>query len=508
MARSVGLRTEIIFHITLLLGAALLCGGFLLLKLTERELLAQRVDNVTATMEIVGRTIGSSLVAESTQGIDSQISPAKLLHLLPDTKSVHVWQQLDNQIIPLYSHYSKKAPNEPDVAQPRLRFLVEPQVFLAYSGTWAFGSGAGDSFLEVAVPLRNSAGFRGILQARFSLEDVADRVWGAQKLLLLYVFFYGTILFLFGVYLLNRNVVRPINGLMETTRLVAEGHLEQTVPENGPREIASLARSFNTMVAALADSRRNTEAHICSLQQTNDKLQQTRTALTRSEKMASVGHLAAGMAHEIGNPLGAVVGYLELLKTELPHGREQEIARRASEEAGRIDKLVQELLDYAMPGKLKTEIFDPVEVLEDALELLSSQGVFHRLHLVRDFPSSMPLVSMVRHQLLQVFVNLLLNACDASSADQTICVQGKVEGAKIRITVEDQGQGINAENLEHVFDPFFTTKAPGKGRGLGLAVCYRIIDEAGGCIEAVSVDGSGSSFTVCLPIQRDEVYAG
>jgi two-component system NtrC family sensor kinase len=506
MARSVGLRTEIIFHVTLLLGAALLFGGFLLLKLTERELLNQRVDSLMATMEIVAQSLGHSLAME-TPPDENRARAVQLLHLLPGATEVGAWQLVGGQLVPLYT--SQAAPSLPAAArmQPRFRYLAETEVFLSYGNVWPFWKAAGEPSLEVVVPLRNNNGtFAGILQSHFSLDDVARRVRGSQKMVLLYVLLYGCVLFLFGLYLLNRNVVRPINGLMATTRQVADGNLDLVVPEQGPREISALARSFNDMVGALRASRRSTEDHIRSLQQANENLQQTRAELIRSEKMASVGHLAAGMAHEVGNPLGAVVGYLELLKAELSDERQRDIADRAAEEAGRIDRLVRELLDYAAPGKARLESFDPAAVMKESLELLSNQGRFNLLQLVRDLPPSLPPVHMVRHQLLQVFVNLLLNACDASCEGGTIRVEADVLDGSVRLAVADEGEGIPAENLGNVFDPFFTTKAPGKGRGLGLAVCYRVVAEAGGDIEVRSEFGKGSSFTVRLPVDKGEEH--
>jgi two-component system NtrC family sensor kinase len=293
---------------------------------------------------------------------------------------------------------------------------------------------------------------------------------------------------------------------MATTRQVADGNLDLEVSEQGPREISALARSFNDMVGSLRASRRSTEDHIRSLQRANEDLQQTRAELIRSEKMASVGHLAAGMAHEVGNPLGAVVGYLELLKTELSDARQRDIVVRAADEAGRIDRLVRELLDYAAPGQARVETFDPAAVMRESLDLLTNQGKFNRLHLVRDLPRSLPPVHMVRHQLLQVFVNLLLNACDASGEGGMIRIEGDVSDGSVRLAVADEGEGIPAEILGNVFDPFFTTKAPGKGRGLGLAVCYRVVAEAGGDIAVRSEVGKGSRFTVRLPVDKGEEH--
>ncbi len=497
MAKQVGLRTEIIFHITLLLGAALLFGGFLMLKLTERELLNQRLDNLKATMEVVALSLGETLVAEDSEH-NQEMRVARLWPLLPDATALGVWRLKGKALEPLFLSSSKESLLSDGPRLQALRFMAEPQDRLVYTGVWLPWGTTPSSYFSSTLPLRQRSKLVGVLQARFSLDEVAVRVRSSLKILLLYVVVYGTVLFLFGLYLLNRNVVRPIGMLLDTTRQVADGNLDHQVSEEGPLEIASLASSFNIMVSALRESRQNSENHICSLQRANEELKQTRSELLRSEKMASVGHLAAGMAHEVGNPLAAVVGYLALLKMELPAGRQQEIAEHAAEEVERIDRLVRDLLDYAKPGEEKTENFDPLTVLREALSLLGHQGLFANVKIIDSLPLQLPRVTMIRHRLLQVFVNLLVNARDALSGEGEIgLTAGEAEDA-VWICFADNGNGITQQDLPHIFDPFFTTKAPGKGRGLGLAVCYRVLQEAGGDIEVQSEPGQGSAFTVRL----------
>lgn len=495
MAKSVGLRTEIIFHITLLLGAALLFGGFLMLKLTERELLNQRLDNLKATMELVALSLGETLVVEEVE-LNQEMRVARLLPLLPDATALGVWRLKGETLVPLFLSSAKERSLSDGSQLQALRFMAEPQDRLVYTGAWSAWREAPVCYFNSTFPLRQRGKLVGVLQARFSLDEVASRVRSSLKILLLYVVLYGVVLFLFGLYLLNRNVVRPIGLLLATTRRVAEGDLDQQVSEAGPREIASLASSFNVMVSALRQSRQHSEDHICSLKRANEELKQTRSELLRSEKMASVGHLAAGMAHEVGNPLAAVVGYLALLKMELPAGRQREIAEHAAVEVERIDRLVRELLDYAKPGEEKTEIFEPLTVLREALALLDHQGLFAGIKLTDGLPPQLPQVVMIRHRLLQVFVNLLVNARDALSAEGEIRLTGGATEDSVWLGFSDSGTGISPQDLSHIFDPFFTTKAPGKGCGLGLAVCYRVLEEAGGSIEVQSEVGQGSKFTV------------
>lgn len=502
MQKAAGLRTEIIVNITLLMGAALLFAGFLLLKLTERELVTQRTGTVIATMEIVSHAL-SPEIRQARPGDDLGARAADLLRAFPATLALRAWRVVGPDLAPLASAAADDIRLPSTAELGRFRYLAEPVVRVQYPPAWLPFGPERESLVEVSVPLQSRGGFAGVLQARFSLTDVRQRVLAAHKLVLLYVVLYGAILVLFGVYLLSRTVVRPVRRLQQGTRQVAAGILEPTLPVAGPREIAELAGSFNAMTAALQESRRETEDHIASLRAANLELTRTRDELVRSEKMASVGHLAAGMAHEIGNPLGAVVGYLEFLRGELPPGREKEILERSLAETGRIDRLVKDLLDYAAPDESAPERLDPAAVLGEAREILAHQGLFEGVRLADELPSSLAAVNVVRHKLLQVFVNLLLNARDASPEGGTIRLAAGEIDREVWLSVADEGAGMVPELLAHIFDPFYTTKAPGKGRGLGLSVCHRVVEEAGGKIEVRSSPGEGSVFTVRL--RRAEV---
>jgi signal transduction histidine kinase len=484
-------------HITLLLGAALLFGGALMLKLTEQELLDQRVASLRVVAEAIAGALGD--VMDPKQDIeDLRPRVVKLLQLLPPGTDGNVWMFDDHTIKPVFFQGPGETTNKFSQQLLFFRLFPEPQTELSYTSLW-FGRGdpAGAN-LKLTVPLVHQGEFAGVLMARFPLGSVARRVQSSFKILLAYVLIYGAVLFIFGLYQLNRNVVRPIGILMASTLQVTDGNLDEQVSESGPVEIASLARSFNIMVGALRDSRRRTDEYILSLQQANEKLKQTSDELIRSEKIASVGHLVAGMAHEIGNPLAAVMGYIELLKEELPEGRQRDLVDFAGIEFNRIDRLVRELLDYARPGHEQEEIFDPLSVVKETLALLERQGLFGAVTLVEDLPDRLPCVKMVPQRLVQVFVNLLVNARDASPSRGRICVAAGETDTRVWFSVADEGQGIPADDMAHIFNPFFTTKAPGKGRGLGLSVCHRVVEEAGGTIEVQSEFGKGSVFVVRL----------
>ncbi|PLX85710.1 MAG: two-component sensor histidine kinase [Desulfuromonas sp.] len=502
VANTFGLRAQILLHILLLAGAALLFAGFLFLRLTESALLDQRVSHAVATMEVFSRTLAATMADGGPAEADLRGRTRRLQDFAGSLPPNLGWGAVDRNLSPVSSAASLGAfsLDLADLAQVRESRRVEIQVH--YPPTGIFSVTGGDGFVVATAPVLAEGSFAGALQVRFSLGDVRARIFGGRTLVLAYALLFGTVMVGFGFYLLSRTVVRPIGRLMEGTRRVAAGNLAEVLPVEGPREIAQLAGSFNAMTGALADSRRETEAYISSLQRTNEDLRRTQEDLVRSEKMASVGHLAAGMAHEIGNPLGAVVGYLDLLRGELPEGREREIADRSLGEARRIDRLVKDLLDYAAPGGGDEESFDPLAALVEARDLLQHQGAFEGLSVDGELPAMLPAVTMARHKLLQVFVNLLLNARDVSPPGGAVSLAAGVVKEGAWISVRDEGEGMDGETMAHIFDPFFTTKEPGRGRGLGLFVCHRVLDEAGGRIEVQSEPGSGCVFTVHFPISK------
>jgi signal transduction histidine kinase len=489
MATKTGLRTEIVISTVLLLGAALLFAGFLMIKLTERELLEERRLALRRTARLVA----------AVEPAAAALSPL-LLPLTRDGDLV-AWRLLDADFTPLSSFPPEFSPLEEELPPAP----VEPgktEEVLFYSSAWNPFRAAPAAYLDFAVRSDGQPGT--VLQLRFSLASLVVQVHRAQRLMLVYVVLYGAVLSLFGIYVLNRNVVGPIRRLRAATAGVASGDLTPLVVPRGPGEISELAETFNSMIFALQASRAETAAHIRSLQETNRALQQARDEVIRTEKMASVGHLAAGMAHEIGNPLSAAIGYLNLLRSELADPAQRDLVERTLQEAGRIDRLVRDLLDYAAPVRATDEPFDPLAAFREAYLLLANQGAVEGAELSDGAPPSVGLVRMDRSRFLQVCVNLLLNARDAMPGGGKIFLDGLRQGSELLVTITDTGHGIAPELQPRIFEPFFTTKDPGKSRGLGLAVCQRLISEAGGQIEAQSVPGQGSCFTLRLPVAKEE----
>ncbi|MDT8444666.1 MAG: HAMP domain-containing sensor histidine kinase, partial [Desulfuromonadales bacterium] len=494
-----GLRTEIILSISFLLAAALLFAGFLLVKLTEHNLLDQQRAHAAGIIKLVAAWVDAS---SPVPGHDNELNIAessldRLQTVMGRQPDIVAWRLLDTRLQVLAST-TYETDNEFTPVSPST--LGKGQLYeeLVYTSYRFFRNTQPQSYLDLSTALGAGNEPYGLLQVRFNLDSLHQRVLQAQRLTLVYVIVYGLILAAFGVYLLNRNVVKPVRQLHRATTAVAGGSLTAVTVSSGPGEIHDLADSFNQMVAALTASRAETEEHIASLEEINQVLARARDDLVRSEKLATVGHLAAGMAHEIGNPLGAVVGYLNILKDDLADDS-RDLVERSLAETSRIDRLIRELLEYSAPLDRQVDSFCPIVLLRETVALLRHQGQLDKVEIEDLCTVDDCLVRMDRGRLMQVWINLLLNAQDALQGKGRIELAARQNGHMVSISIRDDGRGINPETAKKIFEPFFTTKAPGSGYGLGLAVCQRIIDESGGSVEVTSVVGNGACFTVVLP---------
>ena len=231
--------------------------------------------------------------------------------------------------------------------------------------------------------------------------------------------------------------------------------------------------------------------------------------------MASIGLLAAGMAHEIGTPLASIMGYAELVSGEpLDNGTIQDYARRITNDCARIDRIVRGLLDYSRPRSTGVESCNVHDLVEKTILMLSEQGAIKGIDVTTDCDEHVPNALVDPHQLQQVLINLVLNSRDAMPTGGTLVIGIKPDSGRrntdrtgcigLRIDVSDSGSGIPEGHLRRIFDPFFTTKEPGKGTGLGLAISARIIEGLGGKISVQSKPGAGACFSVWLPTKTSE----
>ncbi|MCB9550089.1 MAG: HAMP domain-containing histidine kinase [Myxococcales bacterium] len=346
---------------------------------------------------------------------------------------------------------------------------------------------------RVAVSVRLGDGRRGVLALAFSLDGLHRAVSARQWAVLLFILADLLAILLFGTYLGGRWVVAPIEALTRAAEQAAEG---AAMPlQAGPREVERLSEAFAALVERLQARNRELAAAVAELSAARDEL-------IKTERLATVGRLAAGLAHEIGNPLAAVLGYVEYLRGgDTPAELQRTLLGRMDKELGRIRDTLRDLLDFSRPSPATPGVVDLRETLASAQALLGYQRSFKDVAVVVE--GEAPPVRADAGRVRQVFVNLLLNAADAmgGAGQVTVALAADAEGA--RVVVRDEGPGVPADDAAHLFEPFWTTKPVGQGTGLGLAICQRIVEEAGGTIRLLPGPG-GAAFEVRLPRSGDD----
>jgi signal transduction histidine kinase len=222
--------------------------------------------------------------------------------------------------------------------------------------------------------------------------------------------------------------------------------------------------------------------------------------MLRADKLATIGELAAGAAHEIRNPLTAIKSSLQYLETKSQDETARKLLGTALEETGRIEEILSGLLSFARPSEIKKERHDLVQSLEESLDLIAFQARKQKVTIVRELPRSPLYISGDRSQLKQLFLNLFLNSLQAMPRGGELKLEaGPADGKDLLVTVTDTGEGIEEGNLDRVFDPFFTTKKG--GTGLGLSICYGIVRSHDGNIEVRSQPGRGTTVLTRLPLK-------
>ncbi len=326
---------------------------------------------------------------------------------------------------------------------------------------------------------------------------------GPASFVLAYTGTTGVLLAIFGFVLLRQRLILPIAEIRRGTDRIAGGEFGHSVSIEGSNELEALCASLNAMSAELALYRGRTADQLAEVRRANDELRATQHALIRSERLAGVGRLAAGVAHELGNPLAAVLGFVELLAQGLGDpALEADLLARSRVELERMHRIIRDLLHDSRNRAAETELVDVSRAIFSAFDSVRHLARFreialHCSHLPKD---DKIVVSMEAGRLHQVLVNVLLNAADAIGPTRgSVSVSVNASPTDVVLTVVDSGPGFSEMALERALEPFFTTKEPGAGTGLGLPTSNQMLQSAGGCLE-IGNDSSGGGFVrICLP---------
>lgn len=365
--------------------------------------------------------------------------------------------------------------------------------------------------IRMSAPFFFEGRLMGAVAIGADLGPLYQRLRKSERIILVYICLNAVILVLFGIYLLSRTVVKPIHRLLTITDKFEEWPPLFDQGESSRNEIGQLFRSLKMMLKRLEANKKELKASISSLEEANLEIKKAQDETIKSEKMASAGRLATGVAHEIGNPLSIILGYVELLKRGgLKSEENKDFIERIESEVTRINQIIRELLDFSRPSSAEHEETEIHQLIMETVKILKPQPMMDRIEIRQELRAEKDVVWAGMAQLKQVFLNIIVNAADAMidthSSDglfpNVLNIETENEDDSIVISFTDTGVGISLEELGRIFDPFYTTKEPGKGTGLGLSVCYTIIEGLGGRIRAESVLGKGTEVIVTIPLNR------
>jgi two-component system, NtrC family, sensor kinase len=379
--------------------------------------------------------------------------------------------------------------------------------------------------------------------ARFSLplENLYVALSDTRRVLFLYALMDALALILVGSVLLWWVLVKPVEQMVKATEAMAAGNYRLPPPASGNNEIARLGRALSKLGATLEDREKVNRRQMTRLEKINEELKQAHDQLVHSDRLAYVGRVAAGVAHEIGNPLGAIYGYLEIMRDADLNEEEHAVVERAERDVRRIDTIVRELLDFSRVKPAEARPIDLLGPAEEAAGLLKTQRGLDHIEVTVKTGQDVPKATLDPRQLVQVVLNILINAADAMTGvgdieisaeagrlDRAALMEAQLPGApperEVTFTnieqrgivfsdpissgedrlaailhITDSGPGMAPEVLAQMFDPFFTTKQAGKGTGLGMAISHRIVAGAGGVIRVESHSGHGTRVSLLFP---------
>ncbi len=541
-----GLRWEILVSLGLIMFSGVLFMGVTALKAAERAIFLQKVESlaqVTRSLQMGMAVQWEKEPSEDLQYFVTQTAAAVgVAGLKVADTSGRLVAGLRGQEVGTLTRdpFLLKALKTGSIVR---QSEIEGGVPESIPGSWVF-----------AAPVFRDGVQLGAFSISYSLEDL-DVILGVhRKIIFTFALLDGIFIVLFGGWFIGRIVVSPLVKISRGAQALAAGDYDARVRIRGPREVETLASSFNEMADRIQDEVQKKESHLAALERANVELKQAQREIVRVEKMASVGQLAAGIAHEIGNPLAAVLGYAGILQKETSDPETSLYLDHIERETARIQRIISGLLEFSRPREIHVQTLDMGGLIRETMELVTLQPIFKDLQVEMTLSEGELNVSGDRHQIQQALVNLLINAAQAmeGSGDLGLVAQSRAlapreggiprrrasdhrrrrasdpqdedfsavrealpqvpvlrEGDRVvAVTIRDSGPGIEPEVMGRIFDPFFTTKATGEGTGLGLSIAYGIVEAHGGVLWAGNRDGGGAEFTILFPERTDAETRG
>ena len=347
--------------------------------------------------------------------------------------------------------------------------------------------------LEIEVPIfvRGSPRRWGSIKIGLSLEEMRAEIL-KTRLMLIFIGCGGLLIGVFGAIVLARRITGPLKKLVEGTVKISKEDFSQKIDITSQDEIGNLAQSFNDMSRKLLLAR--------------ERMEVASNKLIQAEKLASIGRISAGIAHEIRNALTSVkLNIQKLVQSDRLDEVEKEHLSISQEGIGQIEKFIKELLDFTRVSELNLDRFSIEQILDESIKTLADTLELKKVVLEKNYKEGLPQVLVDADKLKQVFLNILRNAYEAVEEKGKISIFLSLlkerEESKIRVFISDNGSGIPEENRETIFEPFYTTKA--SGIGLGLPIARKIIEQHRGTIRVKKNAAQGTSFEILIPTEEE-----
>lgn len=495
-----GLRWQIVVSLMVLMVATILLVSVAMLGLIQRNMERQAEHTAERVARIAATTMGSAVApGEPLESDRNRANLARLSELFSEQFEAARMTVVapDGAVVAAY-------PPGGAADSVGVEFLVSGAVDDLLTRLHTREDGVRQ--VDVYAPVRLDSDVVAVLRLQQPLGDVQRLVNASQQLVLLYVILDAFLIVVFGYFLLTRLIVRPVLAISAATDRVADGDFSSRVEVESRNELGELADNFARMVDRLRTGRDALESRVDELARSKAALERAQEEVLRSEKMATVGGLAAGIAHEIGNPLAAVMGLLDLLADPDGLSAEQrvDLHARVDRELHRIHTIIGELLDYARVSESSPESVRLEEPVESAVGLCAHHPRGRNVTVTVETEAPDAMVHASANRLVQVFLNLLLNAADAiGQSGGEVAIRWRSaerDGeAGVEVIVEDDGPGVPETARAELFEPFFTTKGPGEGTGLGLAIAARIVGQYRGHIWVEDAESGGAAFRLWLP---------
>jgi two-component system NtrC family sensor kinase len=521
------LKFKVVLYLAIALSAAMLTFTGLVAWFLYHEVVGKVSDHVTQLAEVISKSTRFAMLQNQPAYVD------RIIHDVANQEKIDRIRILSKEGKITHSTYAPEIGQTVDRNAEACSHCHQSQRPLEQvpksERTWTFKGADGRSLLGSMEVIRNEpscytaachqhskeTSVLGVLDIIYPLDDINRRLrestlWIAGVSL--------TFILIASVsvgFFVHRLVYLPLRDLESGARRLSTGNLDQPIPVRSTDEFGKLAALFNGMTDALRNSREQLRDWAHTLEQKvesrTQELRRAQAETMRGEKLASVGLLASGVAHELNNPLTGILTFSHLLRQKMPDkSADAEDMDLVIRETKRCAAIIKRLLDFAREKQPEKKFTDLNQIIDDTVRIVERPAHLRDIEIVLDLDRSLPPIWIDADQIKQVIMNMLVNAQHAVEEKGNITISTRrAQDARapateprpmVAISIVDTGCGIPEANLRRIFDPFFTSKDVGKGTGLGLSVSHGIVEAHGGLIEVESKVGEGSTFRVFLPL--------